>query len=248
MVFCTECGLEQSVGNFCARCGTPLLQNLPQKSIVEETPAFAFAVPVDTVPITTSSKVPTDEDVRDITRALEGSTYDWMHDGENVNGWIKLEHDGIFTCSWNKSRWSARIEGNSTFIVVVENIGGCGAHELRMNPELTAFTCSHSGQRGRLRKSFPPAPSSVVAELEGTEWEWLHNGRTVNGWIKLERGGRFTCSWNKSRWSAGIEGNSTVVVVVENIGGCGVHELKMNPEITEFTCEHSGQRGRLKRK
>ncbi|GMI48962.1 hypothetical protein TrCOL_g13189, partial [Triparma columacea] len=76
--------------------------------------------------------------LEELVTELEGTEWEWMDDGEKVNGWIKLEYDGRFTWWWGcKSRWSAGIEGNSTVVVVVENIGGCGVHELKMNPEMT---------------------------------------------------------------------------------------------------------------
>ena len=89
-----------------------------------------------------------------------------------------------------------------------------------------------------------PLIAKAVSKLEGTTWDWMHNGRDVNGTLELLSGGVLK-AWGTSRWAVDIVGGE-VVVVCENVGGCGERRLVMNAILNSFTCDHSGQRGRLK--
>lgn len=178
---------------------------------------------------------------------LTGTKWEWMHDGENVNGEIEFCADGKTLQAFGTSTWTVVREGEA-IVVVCANVGRAREeHRLTFNDTLTAFSCTKSGgeaatgQKGRLLS--PESSSAKVTELlKGTKWQWMHDGKNINGFITL-CADQTLKAFGTSTWSVLMEDDA--FYVVGNIGrSAEVHRLQMNRTLTAFTCSHSGQKGK----
>lgn len=112
-------------------------------------------------------------------------TYDWMHDGKNVNGIVTFSSNGVMTVLYSGRRRTGRWKtlSSNTIYAVFNGV----AHKLQFRGTGASSAVLLTPKRSP--KSKMKRGKNLQQVVTSRKYGWLHNGRSRNGWVWFKSNG-----------------------------------------------------------